>query len=93
MTERDTLREDLKEIKGRLFSIELSQGRMETDVKHHIRRTDLLEAGQEKQGLKVEALQTVVHETRGALRVLKISASILTAVGVAVGIYTALRGV
>lgn len=71
------LNDKIDEIIDKLASINVSIAKMEVDVAHHIKRTDLLEE-------QVEPMKKHADELAGVIKFLKIS-------GVIVGIIEAVR--
>jgi len=73
------------EVKEKLHGIELVQGRMEGDLKYHIKRTDLLEEQVSKIDEKIKPIEAI-KSTSGMLA--KIVAFLM---GVAVAISTIIK--
>ncbi len=73
------------EVKEKLHSIELVQGRMEGDLKYHIKRTDLLEEQVSKIDEKIKPIEAI-KSTSGMLA--KIVAFLM---GVAVAVSTIIK--
>jgi hypothetical protein len=71
------------DVRDRIHSIELTQTRMESDLKYHIKRTDLLE---EKIFEIDDKMKPVENARTAAYGVAKIVAFIIAAIGAIVGL-------
>lgn len=90
MSEQDTtllinIDKKVDEVKDKLHGIEVIQSRMESDLKYHIKRTDLLEEQVELVNKHLEPYNTFKVILSASLKLVPLI------IGVAVGIFTILK--
>jgi len=90
MSEQDTtllinIDKKVDEVKDKLHGIEVIQSRMESDLKYHIKRTDLLEEQVELVNKHIEPYNTFKVVFSASLKLVPLI------IGVAVGIFTILK--